>query len=274
MDYNRILIRTSDPSLNEICTAYLEDSTAEAFEESAEGLLVYSRNQEFNAAYVKDLLKETGLDFSIEDLEPVPHQNWNAVWESNFEPVIINDRLGIRAPFHSPLNKEIELVIEPKMSFGTGHHATTALVSDMMMNMNWEGTKVLDFGAGTGILAILAAKLGATDITAIDNEPWAEENCRENSALNTDVPIRSLLGEKNDIPKEKYNCILANINRHIILDAMDVIKDRCAEKGTVLVSGILNEDEAMITDAFQKSGFCLLQMLRKDNWSALQFLKN
>jgi ribosomal protein L11 methyltransferase len=273
MDFRRFFIDLIGQEQQEIAIAFLEETTLETFENAEEGLYAYTNDEKISEAEIQTILFDYGLEAMVQELEPVKKQNWNALWEANFKPVYISEKLGIRAPFHEPQAVEMELIILPKMSFGTGHHQTTAMMSTMILDLDLHGKKVLDFGSGTGILAIICAKRGASEVIAIDNEPWAVQNCIENAYQNEVTEMTCLLGEKEHIPNHSFDIVLANINKHIILDAIHVLVDRCAKNGIILVSGILNSDEEDIIAAFAALGLSKVKTVQKDQWSAIQFIK-
>jgi ribosomal protein L11 methyltransferase len=212
---------------------------------------------------VNNLVKE--FTFNITS---IPEQNWNAVWESNFEPVVVDDFCAVRADFHQPIkNVQHEIIITPKMSFGTGHHATTYMMIEQMSNIDFTKKRVFDFGTGTGILAILAQKLGAASITASDNDEWSIENAEENFQKNDVHSI--ILYRSSAIPKDSFDIILANINRNVLSEYASALVNILSPNGVLLVSGILKEDEKIIVAAFN-----ILQPIKvqqNKNWVSILF---
>jgi ribosomal protein L11 methyltransferase len=205
---------------NDIFVAYLAELDYESFVEEAPQLKAYIQEANYNGSALQTLLgqlQEQGAEIQSYDLALLPQQNWNATWEAQFEPVFIGENLRIIAPFHAlaPFDG-IEITILPKMSFGTGHHQTTHLICQNMLSMDWNGKSVLDMGAGTGVLAILAEKRGATDIVAIDIEEWSAENCADNALRNSCTKIQSLHGGLEVIPTQEFDIILANINKNVL----------------------------------------------------------
>ncbi|MDA8692639.1 50S ribosomal protein L11 methyltransferase [Saprospiraceae bacterium] len=199
--------------------------------------------------------------------ETVEDKNWNEIWESNFEPVKIGD-VGIRAEFHDPMEAKYEIIIQPKMAFGTGHHETTYMMIEYMSQQKLEGLSVLDYGCGTGILAILAHKLNAKPITAIDMQEEAVENTVEQMMLN-DIPPIDIDVEQSDISfldDTEYDVILANINRHVILGKIEEISKRLKEGGQLLVSGILKSDEKKVLSLYNSHNFTLKHSNYKGEW--------
>ena len=210
--------------------------------------------------------------FSFE-VNSIPHQNWNEVWESNFQPLLVKDRCYIRATFHEPRPEyEFEIIIDPKMAFGTGHHQTTALMMELMMETDFRNKKVLDMGCGTGILAILASHLGAEEITAIDYDQICFESTVENSSLNKVDNIRPLCGSKEVIPEASFDIILANINRNILLDQIDRYAEVLSPGGVIFFSGFYeNPDLNIIIN--KSNTYCLKYISHKkqNNWVAAIF---
>ncbi|RYY55384.1 MAG: 50S ribosomal protein L11 methyltransferase [Chitinophagaceae bacterium] len=198
-------------------------------------------------------------------------QNWNQLWESNFDPVLVDDFVSIRASFHEPAKGvEHEIVVTPKMSFGTGHHATTWSMVSQMRQVSFNGKSVFDFGTGTGILAILAEKLGAVSVLAIDNDPWSIENAKEN-AVNNNCSRITLIQADDASGEAIFDVILANINRNVLLDNMHTLRARLAIGGTLLMSGLLPEDEAVIVESATAVGFKAIGKVIRSNWLCLKF---
>lgn len=208
--------------------------------------------------------------YTIEKLEP---KNWNQEWESNFQPVEVPGFCLVRASFHAPAtNTPYEIVITPKMSFGTGHHATTYMMMLAMKEIDFKGKSVFDFGTGTGILAILAEKLGAETIFAIDNDHWCIENSIENIEVNGCQKIN--IQQAEVVPENvKYDIILANINKNVLLNTIPQQADLLSNNGQIIMSGLLNGDEAVIVQKATESGLQLVQKWEKDNWIALNFTR-
>jgi ribosomal protein L11 methyltransferase len=215
-------------------------------------------------------LNQHSITYSESILEKT---NWNAVWESNFQPIQIGNRLGVRAHFHPPIpDVEQEIIITPKMSFGTGHHATTSLVMEMMFAINLQNHSLLDFGTGTGILAILGKMLGAKNILAVDNDDWCIENALENCKVNQASDIEVQLSDKPIIGRN-FDTILANINRHILLEHLPALVKQMNAGGQLIISGLLTEDGPEL-DAFCKNlGLLPTEKAEKNGWIALGFRK-
>lgn len=263
-----LTIHTQNADQREQIIAMLANIGFEAFEETEETLKAFITEDAFVEADCLFLNEIYAVKYSKSIINK---QNWNQLWESNFEPVQVDDFVGIRAGFHAPFqNMEHEITITPKMSFGTGHHATTYTVMQMMRNMNFAGKKVLDFGTGTGILAILAEKLGAYRVLGTDNDEWCIENASENISINGCKAIDIELVDINSID-EKFDIILANINKHILLENCQAILRLLLPGGQLLLSGLLAEDEMAIRNAFTAAGFQYGETNHRKGWIAISF---
>ncbi len=263
--------RTRDENERDWLVALLSEYYFDGFEETSDSLKAYVPAGKTDSQKVKEILSENELSHVTFTAKELEDKNWNEEWEKNFEPVTIANQVGIRAPFHQPLNTEYEIVIEPKMSFGTGHHATTASVIQLMLEMDFRNKDVLDFGSGTGVLAILAEKLNAANVVAIDNEEWAYNNCVENTAANNCSHIVCLHGDDSYTFTGKFEIILANINRHVILNNMARWKSLLKAKGVLIVSGILQSDERMILEEATRLGFTTNKTVHNNGWLAISF---
>ncbi|MCB0698388.1 MAG: 50S ribosomal protein L11 methyltransferase [Chitinophagales bacterium] len=269
MDYLQLSINTSDALMREVLIAELAELGFESFEEATDKLLAYIQEQEYDEQPVSEMIAQHSLDFTV---NKIAQQNWNATWESSFEPVHVSDYCIIRADFHDkPDGVQYDIVITPKMSFGTGHHATTRLMMGQMRDMNMINKKVLDFGSGTGVLAILATKEGAASVTAIDNDEWAYENTVENIERNDTQSIKVMRGSLDVVEGEKYDVILANINRHILLQYMEQMSAMLNDGGLILMSGILEEDEDVIVGSTVKNKLQMRTKTTSDKWMCLLF---
>jgi ribosomal protein L11 methyltransferase len=212
------------------------------------------------------------FDFTYE-VNVIAQRNWNEVWESNFEPIQIRDKIYVRATFHPHLPEfAYEIVIDPKMAFGTGHHETTSMMMDLMLDADLQDKKILDMGCGTGILAILASKLGAKEITAIDYDPVCFESTLENSVLNGINNIRAICGSKEIIPDEQFDAILANINRNILIDQMARYGEALKPDGEIYFSGFYeNPDLDIIKQEAAKYGLEYVSHKKTKEWVAAKF---
>jgi len=201
--------------------------------------------------------------------------NWNQRWESDFQPVEVGDFCRVRASFHAELpGFQHEITINPKMSFGTGHHATTFMMIESMKELNFSGKSVLDYGSGTGILAILAAKMQAAQVIGVEIETIAVENSDENKELNNQPNIRFIEGQLDDVPELAFDIILANINRNVLLTTMPEMKAKLAPQGTLIISGILKEDESIMQNAIQEYKLKLEQIRNRGDWCCMVLKHN
>jgi ribosomal protein L11 methyltransferase len=264
MNYVKFSFSSPEPQTREILVAALAELEFEGFEEEGDCLHAYIPETKVDTEAVTVLSKQYAVPF---EQTSIPRVNWNAQWEADFQPVVIESFCTIRASFH---NMEVttphEIVITPKMSFGTGHHDTTQLMIGQMQYHGFEGQRVFDFGTGTGILAILAEKLGAGGVYAIDNDEWAYENARENAAMNGCTKVILAHGSLETMPDGDYDVILANINRHILLMYMDDLYGKLKPGGRIFMSGILREDETVVRAAAEQSGFSCISTTTQNNW--------
>ena len=269
MDYFEICIHHASKEKREILTSLLAEEQFESFVEMEDVLLAYIQINNYFREKVEQICDQFEVKFTEKQ---IPDQNWNAEWEKNFEPVLIAGKCYIRAPFHSPrTDYSFEIIIEPKMSFGTAHHETTAMMIEMMMQMDFRGKRILDMGCGTGILAILACKMGASEVDAIDNNNWAFTNAMENMEKNNASAVTVKMGDI-DTAGNGYNIILANINRNILLCHIPGYSERI-QKGELLMSGFYEEDLAMIRQAAESNTFMLDRYIIKNRWVAARFIK-
>lgn len=248
----------------------------DTFEELELGFKAYIPEDIFDLQVLDEqLLPYKDLFTFSYEITLIQQKNWNEVWESNFEPIEIGYKIYVRATFHDPKPEfEYEIVIDPKMAFGTGHHQTTAMMLGLMLENEFAGKKVLDMGCGTGILAIMAAKLGADDITAIDYDPVCYESTIENSALNNVDNIKPLCGSKEVIPDVQYDTILANINRNILIDQMQRYAEVLKTDGEIYFSGFYESpDLDIITDEARKYGLKYITHKKDKEWVAAKFIK-
>lgn len=257
----------NDPELQQVLIAQLAEAGFEGFEETESCLKAFISEAGYPTVEVERIAGTHQVSFTKELIEA---QNWNAVWESNFDPVIVDDFVAIRAGFHQPVKGvELEIVITPKMSFGTGHHATTFMMMRQMRQLDFPGKTVFDFGTGTGVLAILAEKLGASGVYAIDYDEWSIDNARENCENNQCKLIRL---EQADTAANtpKSDIILANINKNVILDNLLHLKNGLHTGGLLLLSGLLTTDEADILQAAQPLGLELTGKEELNKWICLR----
>ncbi len=269
--YKEIIIGPVKEEEVDLFTGLLSDLDYYGFEQEEETLKAYIEEDKFDFVELSALAKEFNFRFSSSELED---QNWNRLWESNFDPVEVDGFVGLRADFHPSFGNKVryELIITPKMSFGTGHHATTYMMIQQMQNLSWRDADVLDFGTGTGVLAILAAKLGAKNIVAIDNDEWSIDNTRENIQANQvskiDLRLASSLPET-----EPVDIILANINRNVIIENFKTIVALLKNGGNLVLSGLLVEDEPTILHIAQQYALRHENTLNRLNWISMRFSK-
>ena len=248
----------------------------DTFEEIGDGFNAYIPVDAFNEEVLTATLNPFYEQFPFSHKATfIEQKNWNEVWESNFEPLVIGDQISVRSTFHEPrADVEYEIVIDPKMAFGTGHHQTTSMILQLMLDEDFSDKKILDMGCGTGILAIMAAKLKAGDITAIDYDPVCYESTIENAQLNGITNIKALCGSKEVIPAEQFDIILANINRNILLDQMDKYADVLKPNGTIFFSGFYETpDLDIITQAANQVGLSYISYKKDKDWVAAKFTK-
>ena len=268
MDYIKITFADLQPEQKEILIAQLADAGYEGFEEKDSGLDAFIKSNNFDTIILKEISFKYQTPYTK---EKIAETNWNQVWESNFEPVLINDYVAIRADFHKPItNTKFEIVITPKMSFGTGHHATTHMMIELMKDIDLDGRSVLDFGSGTGILAILAEKEGAKNIDAIDNDDWSIANACENFEKNdcSKINLRKASNAKSDI---RFDVILANINKNVIIENLALLSMQLNNGGHILLSGLLKEDKVEILSIATELRLKFKKELIRNNWIALHF---
>ena len=262
---------------NDIFVAYLAELDYESFVEEAPILKAYIQEALYDGKQLQALMTELqrkGAQLSSFDLSLLPQQNWNATWEAQFEPVFIGENLRIVAPFHDlPPSEGIEIKILPKMSFGTGHHQTTHLICQNMLSLDWRDKKVLDMGAGTGVLAILAERLGAAHISAVEIEAWSAENILENVALNGSTKIQAIHGGAPEIPAMTYDVILANINKNVLLEQIPVYSQFILNSGLLMLSGFFVTDAPDLIAAAAQVGFEWVRTDARENWAVVLLKK-
>ena len=266
MNYLQITIAATDGAQQEILIALLAEMGYEGFEQQEGSLRAYIPEEQFDAAGLDAVLALQELSYVSERIE---EKNWNEEWEKNFQPVVVEDFCAIRAHFHAPITGVAhELVITPKMSFGTGHHATTYMMIQAMQHLDFPGKQVFDFGTGTGVLAILAEKLGASAVTATDNDDWSIENAGENVANNQCSRISV---EKMDrVPEGPFDIILANINKHVILAQLPALGQQLKQGGVILLSGLLDSDFEDIENEAVRNNISISVRMTKGSWICLK----
>lgn len=274
MQYLAFTFPITDTELQEVLSALLDGQGFEGFEFHDDHLKAFVPENLFDENALKETLEQLGLPADYTS-EIIPETNWNQVWESNYSPIWVEGKVYIHATFHpeEPTAK-YEVVIDPKMSFGTGHHETTYMMAFAMMGDDFTGQEVLDFGSGTGILAILARKMGAASVVAIDHEEWAYKNSLENIELNKVDNIHVIEGDESTIPQRQFGRILANVNKNVIFRNLELLHERLASNGLLYLSGLLHEDEADIMGKATTLGFRLLDKKTRGNWICLKLDKS
>lgn len=274
MNYYKYTIFCEE-NLSEILIALLSEASFDTFEENGNGLCAYLPVGIDEETVAEELLEElqNQFDFTWEK-ELIEGQNWNVLWESNFHPVVVDKFCAIRADFHDPIEGvEHELIINPKMAFGTGHHETTWMCLHALASLPVAEKALFDYGCGTGILAIMASKLGAASIEAIDIEEESYLNTLENARINGVENITARKGTLEVVENGPFDGILANINRHIILESLPQLATLCRPGGWLLVSGILIQDESIVLQAAEAAGFQRVAMETRGNWICMHLVR-
>jgi ribosomal protein L11 methyltransferase len=257
----------------EILIAELGYAGFESFVENQAGVIAYIQKPEWNAEILNDIYVLKNDEFTItytsEEIEQV---NWNKEWEKNFQPIEVDGKCAVRAPFHEKTDVAYDIVIEPKMSFGTGHHETTHMMIQHILNLELENKSVLDMGCGTGILAILAEMRGAKLLDAIDIDNWCYLNTVENIERNNCHNITAYEGEASLLDGKKYDIIIANINRNILLKDIGTYASCLNDNGTLLLSGFYVEDIPLISDECEKHKLKFVENIERNNWVAVKYV--
>lgn len=257
----------------EILIAELGYVGFESFVETEEGVTAYIQKEEWNDAILDDIYilksEEFEISYTFEEIEQI---NWNEEWEKNFNPIIVDGLCSVRAPFHEKPDTTYDIIIEPKMSFGTGHHETTHMMIQHILKNDFKDKSVLDMGCGTGVLAILAEMRGAKSIDAIDYDNWCYLNSLENVERNNCKHITVLEGDASLLKTQKYDTIIANINRNILLNDMGAYVKCLNPNATLFVSGFYNDDIPAIEEECHKYGLTCVEILERNNWVALKFV--
>jgi len=273
MDYHKFTFNTQEP---ELLLAFIQDLPFDSFEVEEKMLQAYMPARDDTTEMRKNLhqIKER-FDFNYSHTV-IPYTNWNTVWESNFSPIRVGDFCGIRTDFHPPFDRPVdhEIMIQPKMAFGTGHHATTWMMIEQMSKMVFNDKTVLDYGCGTGILAILAEKLGAQAIDAVDIEPPAVENTIEHLSINNCSKVTTYEGTLDQLAKNKYQIILANINRNVILATLPTLYNQLVKGGYLLISGFIQPDTDLLQKSTQQQGFMVMEVQTRENWICMVLNKS
>ena len=247
----------------------------DSFMDTDEGFEAYCQEPALDEEELNGIMQmEQFANVKLLKKELIPDQDWNATWEASYEPVIINEFCRIRAPFHKVEGSyKYDLIIEPKMSFGTAHHETTSQIIELMLQSDFSGLNLLDMGSGTGVLAILAKKLGSATTVAIDNDEWAYRNALDNIRLNDENDIIVELGDANSLNDRQFDIILANINRNILLRDMKEYVKCLVDGGKIFFSGFYEEDLVLISKEAERLGLKYSNHVTKNNWTAAVFVK-
>jgi Ribosomal protein L11 methylase len=269
MNYTQVRFKLSPDSQEnrEILVAMLENFPFESFDETDNLIMGYVPGETFDASIINEITEF--LPFSIlYETEIIPDKNWNEVWEKNyFKPLLIGDRCVIRAPFHTEYPaSEYELVIEPKMAFGTGNHETTSLVAEQILDIDFTGKTVLDMGCGTGILGMLASLKDAKKVTAIDIDVWSYESTVENARINNITNIDAKLGNADILGDEVFDIIFANIHKNVIINDLPTYMSVLKPGGTIFLSGFYKTDMADVKKRAESLGLIELRFKEKNNW--------
>lgn len=273
MDFIEIALKVN-ADFADILTAELGELGFDAFVEAEDGFNAYIEEDQFSEEAMQEMLQHYAEYVTVAyTIQKIERQNWNEEWERNFEPLFIGGQVSVRASFHpKPEQAKYDIVINPKMSFGTGHHETTTLMIENQLTLEHDGKRVLDMGCGTGILAIMAGELGASDIVAVEIEDWTVENARENAELNNYGQIDVRLGGAETIAGEKpFDIILANINRNVLLEDMPAYKAVLKPEGWLLLSGFYTEDLPAIQQRTEELGLQYVSHREKNNWVSALF---
>jgi len=258
----------------EILIAQLGEAGFESFVENEDGVSAYIQEGDWNATILEGIQILNSSEFEISYVEEVIEQvNWNSEWEKNFNPIQVNEMVSIRAPFHDDPKLKYDIVIEPKMSFGTGHHETTHMMVQQLIDLNLTNKKVLDMGCGTGILAIFAEMKGANPIDAIDIDNWCYLNSVENAERNNCATISVYEGDAALLKNKNYDVIIANINRNILLNDMEAYINCLNDDGVILFSGFYKEDISIIDAEVSKYELKLDRTIERNNWVSLKYIK-
>ncbi|MDD2386490.1 MAG: 50S ribosomal protein L11 methyltransferase [Bacteroidales bacterium] len=274
MNYIELCIEIPEQKeyLTEILIAFLAEQEFESFADAKGSLKAYIPEKSFDEKETEKLLQRYNLNFFINKIE---QQNWNKKWEENYDPIVVDDKLAIIAPFHNQIfNTEYKILIEPKMSFGTGHHATTYMMSQLISEYSMSEASVLDMGCGTGVLAIYASMLGAASVIAIDIDEWAYENTIENIQRNNISNVVVIKGDVTDIPQKKFDYIFANINLNILKRDIPQYSNYMDKGAFLFLSGFFETELNQITTLCKDYGLFFAKSIVKENWIACIFHKH
>jgi len=271
-NFFEVRVNTTPAFPHELIIAALSNLGFDGFIEEDDHILAYKEQLDEDKDNVRSCVVEAGLELAA--LKIIEDQNWNEAWESDYKAVIIGKDIMVRAPFHKALpDVTYDIIIEPRMAFGTAHHETTEQMLMMVHDMDVKGKRVLDMGCGTAVLAILARMMGASEVLAIDNDEWAYNNSIDNIRLNKGISLEVLLGDARLLENREFDIIIANINRNILLEDIPRYAAVLADKGTLLMSGFYLDDLPMIEERSAESGLRLESTSVKNNWMAARFVR-
>jgi len=275
MNYYELKLNAITEEMKEILMAELSELGFESFLEEQDGINGYIPVSRYQGKTILSYLVKKSQTIGLTyELKKIKAENWNAIWESQYKPVLVEKKCLVRAPFHDAQPGVIyDIVIEPKMSFGTAHHETTTLMIGMLMKENVKGMDVLDMGCGTGVLAILAFKMGAGSVDAIDLDEWAYQNAKENILKNNAHSISVIQGDVRKIPAQEYDLILANINRNVLLDDIPLYAQHLSHPGILLLSGFYLDDLPLVSRRAKENNLELSTSGSRNNWVAAKFIK-
>jgi ribosomal protein L11 methyltransferase len=275
MDYFEVSLTfpASNEYIGDILVAFLGELGYESFESTDNGLKAYIPQPLFNQDQLSQALQEWNKNSQIAyEVSLIKDQDWNAEWEKNVQPVFVGETCVIRPSFSPSFpEKKYEIIIDPKLAFGTGHHPTTVLMMEFLLEQELRGKKLLDMGCGTGVLSILASMMGAQSVTAIDIDEWAVNNTRKNFELNNVSNVKILQGDATAIPHDKFDLVLANINRNILIQDMHAYSNVLNRKGILILSGFYSEDKPLIESQATKFDLKILNFRSNNNWVSVIF---
>lgn len=276
MDYFEVVFEVAPRNPGtDILIAQLAETGYESFFETDTGVTAYIPANDFSEQLLKELPLLSNPEFKVTWAPKlIPGQNWNEMWESNFTPIHIADKCCIRASFHPKPNVDYDIIIQPKMSFGTGHHDTTALMMEKMLQLDLRNQSVLDMGCGTGVLAIMASMMGANPVTAVDTDEWAYQNTIENLQVNGIRNVTVHKGDARILEGKSFNVILANINKNVLLADISKYSKAINTGGHLVLSGFFESDVPALTLEASNNGFIYSDKLARNNWALLHFIKN
>lgn len=268
----KFIIEPKDPG-EDILAAELGSVGFESFLSEEDSLLAYISEADWRSDILEGLAVLENPYFKTSyTFQKIEQQNWNKEWEKNFNPIVVEETCTVRAPFHKEATTQYDIIIEPKMSFGTGHHETTHMMIQQLLKLDINDKNVLDMGCGTGVLAILAELKGAAKVDAIDIDNWCYLNSLENTERNGCSRVRVLEGDASLIKNSRYDVIIANINRNILLQDMEIYAGALSQQGVLLLSGFYENDIAVIDECCRKYSLNLTEKLEKNFWISLKYV--